>query len=112
MKKIEKNNICRLCESVKLKKFVDFGKIGIGNNLLKKKSLSKEAQQYPLSIIVCKDCNHYQLSHYVNEKILFAKNYTYLTGIAKDFILHFLVLELFFVFCPLTGKPFLCLRPL
>ena len=32
--------------------------------------------------------------------------------LATVFLLPFLVLELFFVFCPLRGKPILCLIPL
>jgi SAM-dependent methyltransferase len=37
----------------------------------------------------CIHCNHFQLSVSVNPKILYAKNYTYLTGITKTFKDHF-----------------------
>jgi SAM-dependent methyltransferase len=37
----------------------------------------------------CKKCNHFQLSISVNPKILYVKNYTYLTGVTKAFRKHF-----------------------
>ena len=40
MYKSETTKICRLCGSKKLNKFINFGKVPLGNNLLvKKKSL-------------------------------------------------------------------------
>ncbi len=89
MKKVKFNKKCRLCRSRELKKFINFGKIPLGNNLLKNFTFAKKADQYNLTVVQCNNCNHYQLSHFVNKKILYAKNYTYLTGIGKDFILHF-----------------------
>jgi 2-polyprenyl-3-methyl-5-hydroxy-6-metoxy-1,4-benzoquinol methylase len=87
--KIKLNKNCRLCNSNNFKKFINFGKIPIGNNLLKNSTSAKNADQFNLSVVKCNNCNHYQLSHLVNKKILYAKNYTYLTGIGKDFIIHF-----------------------
>ena len=37
----------------------------------------------------CSKCKHYQLSISVNPKVLYAKNYTYLTGVTKTFKNHF-----------------------
>ena len=89
MNKIKLNQNCRLCRSKNLKKFISFGKIPLGNNLLKNFASAKNADQFDLTVIQCNNCDHYQLSHFVNKKILYAKNYTYLTGIGTDFILHF-----------------------
>src|SRR5574344_529849 len=43
---------------------------------------------------------------------LFAIIYPYLLAAPIVFFLPFLVLALVLVFCPLQGKPFLCLNPL
>ena len=37
----------------------------------------------------CSACNHFQLSISINPRILYAKNYTYLTGVTKTFKRHF-----------------------
>ena len=55
----------------------------IGNNLSKSLISSFNAKRYPLEIIRCYNCKHFQLSVSVNPKVLYAKNYTYLTGIPK-----------------------------
>jgi SAM-dependent methyltransferase len=80
---------CRLCNSKKLKKIYNFGNIPIGNNLQKTRLQSINCQKYPLSLIQCNKCEHFQLSVSVNPKILYAKNYTYLTGVTKTFNKHF-----------------------
>tara|TARA_B100000989_G_scaffold205914_1_gene155987 strand:- start:5093 stop:6340 length:1248 start_codon:yes stop_codon:yes gene_type:complete len=80
---------CRLCNSKLLINFIDFGKVPIGNNLLKKYDSSLKAKKYPLKVKRCTSCGHFQLSHIINKKILYTKNYTYLSGVAKDFIKHF-----------------------
>lgn len=79
---------CRLCDS-NLRKVVDFGDVAIGNNLENKISNSKSNQKYPLAVNNCVNCNHYQLSVSVDPKILYAKNYTYLSGIGPSFLKHF-----------------------
>ena len=80
---------CRLCNSKKLKQVYDFGLIPLGNNLQKSSLQSINCQKYPLSLMQCTACNHFQLSISVNPKILYAKNYTYLTGVTKTFKKHF-----------------------
>ena len=80
---------CRLCNSKKIKEVYNFGLIPLGNNLQKSSLQSINCQKYPLSLNQCSACNHFQLSISVNPKILYAKNYTYLTGITKTFNNHF-----------------------
>ena len=89
MYKSETTKICRLCGSKKLNKFINFGKVPLGNNLFSEKKKSLKANTYPLKVLNCTDCNHYQLSYQVNPKILYATDYTYLSGIAKSFGKHF-----------------------
>jgi SAM-dependent methyltransferase len=81
-------NKCRLCNKKKLVKVINFGKIPLGNNLLAKKNLSLKAKKYPLILKNCRNCNHFQLNYSVNPKILYAKNYTYLSGTGKSMVLH------------------------
>ena len=81
-------NQCRLCNKKKLVKVINFGKIPLGNNLLEKKSLSLRAKKYPLILKNCQNCNHFQLNYSVNPNILYAKNYTYLSGTGKSMIVH------------------------
>ena len=81
-------NQCRLCNKKKLVKVINFGKIPLGNNLLAKKSLSIKAKKYPLILKNCQNCNHFQLNYSVNPNILYAKNYTYLSGTGKSMIVH------------------------
>ena len=80
---------CRLCNSKKIKKIYNFGLIPLGNNLQKSVYKSINCEKYPLSLNQCYTCNHFQLSISVNPKILYAMNYTYLTGVTKTFNKHF-----------------------
>lgn len=86
-KKIIKN--CRLCNSKKTFNFLDFGIVPIGNNYNKTKNASLKSKKFPLSLNLCKDCFHCQLTVSVNPKILYKTNYTYLSGTASSFINHF-----------------------
>ena len=77
------------CVIQKMKQVYNFGLIPIGNNLQKSRLQSLLCQRYPLSLMLCSTCGHFQLSISVNPKILYAKNYTYLTGVTKTFNKHF-----------------------
>lgn len=80
---------CRLCSSKKIKQIYNFGLIPIGNNLLRSKVGSLNSKKFPLTLMNCLLCNHFQLSISIDPKILYAKNYTYLTGVTKTFKEHF-----------------------
>ena len=82
-------NYCRLCNSKKVKLIHNFGLIPLGNNLQGSILKSLKCKKYPLTLMNCQECNHFQLSISVNPKILYAKNYTYLTGVTKAFRKHF-----------------------
>lgn len=85
----KKINSCRICNSKKIKKIYNFGLMPIGNDLQNNILKSLECKKYPLKLINCLKCNHFQLSISVNPKLLYAKNYTYLTGVTKTFKEHF-----------------------
>ena len=44
---------------------------------------------YPLQLNRCGDCGHFQLGHAVDPNLLYATNYTYLSGVGKSFVEHF-----------------------
>ena len=79
---------CRLCSSKKLKIFIEFGCVPLGNNLQEKKEFSKNVETYNLKVMRCDDCHHFQLSVLVLPELLYATNYTYLSGIGPSFVEH------------------------
>ena len=85
----KKINSCRICNSKKIKTIYNFGLMPIGNDLQKNILKSLKCKKYPLKLINCLKCNHFQLSISINPKLLYAKNYTYLTGVTKTFKEHF-----------------------
>ena len=80
---------CRICNSKKIRSVYNFGSIPIGNDLQKNARASLNSKRYPLKLINCKKCNHFQISISINPRILYAKNYTYLTGVTTTFKKHF-----------------------
>ncbi len=80
---------CRLCDSKILKLVFDFKSTPIGNDLLNKKNLHLDISKFPLAVNQCIDCGHHQLSISIDNKILYAKNYTYLSGVSKVFVNYF-----------------------
>lgn len=79
---------CRLCQSQDLDELIDFDNVPLGNNLLENKNRALNADVYPLKVMRCKACNHFQLNCAVDPNILYATNYTYLSGIGSSFINH------------------------
>ena len=80
---MDKNNFidinqCRLCNSRSLKSFFNFGNVALGNDLQPSADMARRSKAYPLNIMRCSNCNHFQLSVSVNPDILYANNYTYL----------------------------------
>lgn len=80
---------CRLCGSDKLKNVFKFKDVPIGNNLSKNLTDSINAKKYPLEILRCYNCKHFQLSVNIDPQVLYAKNYSYLTGTTNTFKKHF-----------------------
>ncbi len=70
---------CRICNS-KIKKIIDFGKIALVGNFLKKKTNQKK---YKISLNYCVSCKHVQISEIINPDLLF-KNYLWETGVSKS----------------------------
>jgi len=87
--KVRPISACRLCGSQTLRRFVDFGDVPLGNNLQADRAAALAADAYPLTVNRCGDCGHFQLGHAVAPELLYATNYTYLSGIGPSFIKHF-----------------------
>jgi 2-polyprenyl-3-methyl-5-hydroxy-6-metoxy-1,4-benzoquinol methylase len=79
---------CRLCGSADLGNFIDFGEVPLGNNLQLNSQQAKEVDAYRLDVIRCHECGHFQLGHAVAPELLYATNYTYLSGIGSSFVNH------------------------
>lgn len=80
---------CRLCGSKILQEYLDFGSVPLGNNLQTRIEAARAAESYPLALQRCSVCRHFQLGYAVDPKILYATNYTYLSGIGASFVKHF-----------------------
>lgn len=76
---------CRLCDCKNLIASINLKKSPLANQFLNKSIKNKK---YPLKVMRCKKCNHLQLSHVVNEKILFSK-YLFVSGTSKTNLRHF-----------------------
>lgn len=79
---------CRLCGSSDLERFIDFGQVPLGNNLQLTAQLAKKVEAYRLDVMRCQGCGHFQLGHAVAPELLYATNYTYLSGVGSSFVKH------------------------
>src|SRR5687768_4389358 len=86
---VERLVACRLCGCRELAPFIDFGEVPLGNNLQETAAAAAAAAAYPLEVQRCADCGHFQLCHAVAPELLYATNYTYLSGIGASFVRHF-----------------------
>jgi 2-polyprenyl-3-methyl-5-hydroxy-6-metoxy-1,4-benzoquinol methylase len=84
---------CRLCGSLDLARFIDFGQVPLGNNLQLTAQQAKEVETYKLDVMRCNQCSHFQLGHGVSPELLYATNYTYLSGIGSSFVKHIAAYE-------------------
>ena len=79
---------CRMCDSKLLTKTVSLTPTPPGNDFLTKAELGRDEPVYPLDLYFCEDCHHVQLGHVVNPKILYQKNYTYVSATSPQFVNH------------------------
>lgn len=86
---VEELGACRLCGCRELAPYVDFGEVPLGNNLQETAEAAAAAAAYSLEVRRCGDCGHFQLGHAVAPELLYATNYTYLSGIGSSFVRHF-----------------------
>jgi len=81
------NTLCRVCDSTKLKLFLDLGAQPPANSFLKKEQFGDEAS-FPLRVAFCESCGFVQLADIVDPDILF-RNYVYVSSTSPSFVKHF-----------------------
>lgn len=59
-----------------------------GNNFLRAEELDAPEPRYPLELRFCRDCFHVQLAHVVDPRILYQRNYSYVSGTSSAFVGH------------------------
>jgi hypothetical protein len=79
---------CRMCDSSYLVKAISLTPTPPGNDFLTKVELGRNEPVYPLDLYFCKKCHHIQLGHVVNPKILYQKNYSYVSATSAHFVNH------------------------
>ena len=72
------NKIKCLCGG-SLRKKINFGNLPLINDFKKKKTF-----KYPTVLTFCSKCNLVQLKYSVNDKLIYPKNYAYLSGDSKE----------------------------
>jgi SAM-dependent methyltransferase len=87
MRHFKKISKCRICNSHRLKKYLDLGKQPLANSFLKQENIKNE-KKYPLELIFCEKCKLSQLSVVVNPKLIFNK-YDYLASFSKALKNHY-----------------------
>jgi len=77
---------CLACGGHNLTKFCDLGHQPLANNL--KDSVDQDEMLYPLSVNVCKECFHSQLTVAVDKELLY-KHYLYVSGTSQTLVDEF-----------------------
>jgi hypothetical protein len=77
-----------MCGCCSLVKAISLTPTPPGNDFLSKEELGRFEPVYPLDLYFCKECHHIQLGHIVDPKILYQKNYSYVSSTSADFVSH------------------------
>jgi SAM-dependent methyltransferase len=79
---------CRMCAGTDLQKVMALTPTPPGNDFLSEHELARPEPAYPLDLYFCRDCHHLQLGHVVDPRILYQKDYTYVSGTSPVFVDH------------------------
>ena len=79
---------CRMCGEESLTKVMSLTPTPPGNDFLTKEELGRDEPVYPLDLYFCETCHHVQLGHVVDPKILYQKNYSYVSATSAHFVNH------------------------
>ncbi len=77
-----------MCEEGSLTKAMSLTPTPPGNDFLTKEELGRDEPVYPLDLYFCEACHHIQLGHVVDPKILYQKNYSYVSATSAYFVNH------------------------
>jgi len=64
-------NNCKLCKSAKLDNVLQLAPLPIGDRYVPEADKMKVVDTYPLAIMMCQDCGHYQNGGYVNPDLIY-----------------------------------------
>ena len=88
MSKFYLRKSCRVCGEESLTKVMSLTPTPPGNDFLTKAELGRDEPVYPLDLYFCEACYHVQLGHVVDPKILYQKNYSYVSSTSAHFLGH------------------------
>jgi SAM-dependent methyltransferase len=77
-------NQCLACGSTDLVPTLDLGNQPLANNFRSGESMDSE-EKYPLAINRCQDCDHLQLTHAVDPKLIYT-HYLYVSGTSDTYV--------------------------
>lgn len=76
---VKPKKMCRSCASIKLVDILSLGKQYLSDFITN----NKKPLKYPLSLVLCRECNLLQLKHTVPQLLLYTERYGYKSGINK-----------------------------
>ena len=79
---------CRMCDCSSLSKIMSLSPTPPGNDFLSYNEIGRKEDVYPLDLYFCEICTHVQLGHVVDPKILYQKNYSYVSSTSSQFVSH------------------------
>ncbi len=79
---------CRMCSGISLTKTMSLTPTPPGNDFLSKDEIGRYEPVFPLDLYFCEECHHIQLGHVVDPKILYQKNYSYVSATSAHFVEH------------------------
>lgn len=83
-----KRDTCRLCNSRKVEKVMDYVATPVGDHFVAKDRLNEQQDVYPLDLYFCRDCGQLQLLDVVNPEFVY-KDYLYETSSSLGLVEHF-----------------------
>ena len=83
MKHCKELKECIACGSNDLILTLDLGKQPLANNYIEDENADEEV--YPLAVNRCQECNHLQLTHIVDPRLIY-QNYSYVSGTSQTYL--------------------------
>jgi SAM-dependent methyltransferase len=74
---------CRMCESARLRQFLDLGQTALADRFPRKDQLGEFEPKFPLEVMMCEDCGLAQLSVVVDPEIMYCDEYPYESSTTK-----------------------------
>ena len=81
---------CRVCGAGDLHQFLDLGMHPLSDAFVSGDEIERNEEQfYPLSVHVCRECNHMQLVDVVSPRLLFPEEYALFSSASPALVEHF-----------------------